>query len=696
MRAVKTWLPVALAALALAPPAGAAIGNEPSHRWVTDGPVYAVAATQHEVYVGGAFTLIGRETGSWVGISASGAVDALPPLVSARVDDAVPDGRRGWFLLVGADDDAWRVVHVRADHTLDPTWHLAVAGEVDAIDVHGDTLYLGGTFTKVNGAARLRLAAISIATRKLLPWHPEATAKKRRDGAMVNLLEASPDGSTLFIAGDFATVDGAPRAGYAALDTATGKVTQWRPTVDGDVYDMVARGALVYLCGDFAHVDGRARTELAAVTAGTGELTSWDPQPNGAVNTVVPSAGGATVYIGGSFTSAGGKSRRGAAEVDARSGVATTWDPNVAGEVDAILVAGRTVYLGGRFDGIADLDRANLAAVDARSALPTAWDPRTDREVDVLAAGTNGRVLAGGPFHTVGATARFGLAALAPDGASVLPWVPPVAGTIRALAVDPRTGSVVFGGRYRLTGQAVQYSLGVIGPGFVVQPWAGQLNALVSAIALAPDGSAYVGGAFTNVQGVARKRLALIAPNGALASWNAGANALVSSLVLDGDQLYVGGNFTSIGGATRRGLAVLDTGNGLATGWDAALDGNVRALALSNGVLYVGGSFENVGIRARNYLAAVAPETALPTDWDPDPDEPVDGLCLDPGATQLFAVGEFASMGRATRDAALFDTRAGFLLGWRPDAHVYGYACATSPDGSTVYLGGDTLFAVFG
>lgn len=524
---MRTTLAVAGTALALAAPAGAALGNEPAHPWVTDGPVYAVAATPNEVYIGGAFTLIGRATGSWVGIEAAGTVDPGQPLLTTQVNDAVPDGKRGWFVVVGADDDAWRVVHVLPDRTLDPAWQLRADGEIDAIDVHGGILYVGGTFTKLDGAPHRRLAAVSIATRKPLAWDAEVTARKPKDDAMVNLVEVSPDGATVYFAGDFARVRGNRRAGLAAVNTATGRVTPWHPTVDGDVNDLVAFRSEVLICGDLAHIDGRARPELGAVTAGNGALTDWDPQPNGAINTVVPSLSGDTVYVGGTFTSAGGKSRRGVAELDLRSGAATSWDANVGGEVNAILVSGRTLYLGGRFSYVGSQTRSNLAAVDARSGLATAWDPRADRAVYVLVAGVNGRILAGGAFRTVGAVGRSGLAALSVDGSNVLPWVPPVAGTIRSLAYDARTGSVFFGGRYRLAGEALQRSLGVVRPGFVTQPWGGDLNGLVASVVLAPDGSLYAGGSFLTVQGKSRKRLVQLDAAGALTSWNAGANALV-------------------------------------------------------------------------------------------------------------------------------------------------------------------------
>lgn len=685
------FLGVAAAAAVLALPARAADPNEPSASWITNGTVDAVVSTPNEVIVGGDFTLIGKETGSWVPIDPAGTVPAVPPAVSRTVSAAVPDGSRGWYLLVGSDETT--VVHLLADRSVDRKWKLTTDGTIQALAGRAGVLYLAGDFKKIDGSAHHRLAAIAMKTGKPLPWDARVTAKKAKDDASVDVLGLSDDGSTLYFAGDFARVAGKPRNGLAAVATATGKVTRWTPSTDGQVDVLRPSGNVVYVGGDFGRVDGRLREELVSVAAGNGALTDWDPQPNGAVEAIVQANG--SVFVGGTFTSVGGKSRRGMAAVSPRTGAATSWDANVAGPVDAILVSGRTVYFGGEFDSVGGQPRSNLAAAAASSGSLSAWDPRADRPVHVLALGSvKGRILAGGEFQTVGATRRDGLAALSVDGSQVLPWQAPLTGTIRALAYNPSTRAVVFGGRYRLNGEAAQRSLGTIAADGTVAPWGGDFSAFVSAIALQPDGSAYVGGAFTTVQGKARKRLALLDPTGALTTWSAGANGLVNALLVDGDQLFVGGNFTSVGGATRKGVAALDSASGLANGWDAGLDDNVYALALHGDTLYLGGDFENVGSKARNYLAAVDDQTGVATGWDPDPDDAVEALCLDPTGSLLYAAGDFTQIGLADRDAAVFDTAAGFLLGWRPPA-PYGRACATSLAGTVVYVGGESAFDVY-
>jgi hypothetical protein len=99
--------------------------------------------------------------------------------------------------------------------------------------------------------------------------------------------------------------------------------------------------------------------------------------------------------------------------------------------------------------------------------------------------------------------------------------------------------------------------------------------------------------------------------------------------------------------------------------------------------------------RARNNLAAVNAETGTLTSWAPDPDGAVNTLALSPNGALLFAAGAFSHIGRAERDAAMFDTAAGFVLGWRPNAPFTGEAVATSLDGAELYLGGEGAFDVF-
>ena len=78
-------------------------------------------------------------------------------------------------------------------------------GRVNAVVYLGGTVYLGGSFTQVDGQTRNRLAACDAATGNLLPWNPNANG-------VVRALKVSPAGTRVYVGGDFSAVGGAARA----------------------------------------------------------------------------------------------------------------------------------------------------------------------------------------------------------------------------------------------------------------------------------------------------------------------------------------------------------------------------------------------------------------------------------------------------------------------------------------------------
>ncbi len=200
--------------------------DEPVQAWVTDGSVYAVAATPGGVYVGGSFRLLGRPTGSWVALKAGVGVLHRPLTVNEPVVAAVSDGKRGWFLVTEADEGETRLVHLRADATVDPKWHPTTDGTVAAVARSGRKVFLAGDFMKVAGLPHARLAAIDARTGRALAWRPNVAGKKPKDFADVDVLEVSRDERTLYFSGRFARVGGKPRNSLAAVDVKSAKLTK--------------------------------------------------------------------------------------------------------------------------------------------------------------------------------------------------------------------------------------------------------------------------------------------------------------------------------------------------------------------------------------------------------------------------------------------------------------------------------------
>ncbi|KQS68791.1 PKD domain-containing protein [Modestobacter sp. Leaf380] len=210
---------------------------------------------------------------------------------------------------------------------------VQVDGVVWSQVVVGDTVYVAGRFANARpaGAAagtnltpRANLLAYDIRTGALLPgWAPALNAQ-----ALV--VTASPDGSRVYVGGDFTTVDGETRRRVAALDPVTGAlVPGFAPAVTASVRALVATADTVYVGGDFNAVGSASRLRLAAFSA-AGALLPWAPATgpgrnrdgstatSAAVSSLVLT--GDQVVVGGRFGSINGTATSGVGAVDAVTG----------------------------------------------------------------------------------------------------------------------------------------------------------------------------------------------------------------------------------------------------------------------------------------------------------------------------------------------------------------------------------------
>ena len=144
-----------------------------------------------------------------------------------------------------------------------------VDGPVQSLALAGDTLYLGGTFTSVNGSIaslkrdRRNLAAVDSTTGIARDWDPDA------DSAVTALTVA---GNTVFAGGAFGMVNRTtPRLRLAAFDAVSGTARPWDPSADAQVRSLAVYGSTVFAGGDFANVNGGVpRVGIAALNALTG------------------------------------------------------------------------------------------------------------------------------------------------------------------------------------------------------------------------------------------------------------------------------------------------------------------------------------------------------------------------------------------------------------------------------------------
>jgi hypothetical protein len=242
----------------------------------------------------------------------------------------------------------------------DGTWGTEIAdtgkaGRVLAVVVSGGTVYLGGGFQAMSPPGskdtaalveRQHLAALRDGGTTLADWNPGADKE-------VRALLAAADGRRIYAGGTFSRIGGESRSRLAALDAATGALeTTFRPPKPDAVVRALALspdGSVLYVGGDFSQLtdaDGTVeeRPHLAALDAATGSLLPWLPPQDaggrytghtgtkdktrpGGVYAIAPSADGSTVHVGGTFLSFGGRS--GLVSLDAGTGEPTPWQARI-------------------------------------------------------------------------------------------------------------------------------------------------------------------------------------------------------------------------------------------------------------------------------------------------------------------------------------------------------------------------------
>ena len=342
-------------------------------------------------------------------------------------------------------------------------------------DPSRDTIYLAGAFTQVTNkdgttVARNGLAAVDTDTGQLNSWNPSATNPANPATSSVRSMALSPDGSRLFVGGTFTRVGGQARARLAAVEAVTGTVDpNWKADANRPVLALAASGTKLYLGGDFATVAGQPRGQLAAVDAATGALDlNWTPtahrvdgNPRDSVRALRVSADGSRVYAGGFFNHISGTKTGKLVALSAGTGsLAPGFELGYPNDVLALDVSatgglGERVYVGAGdpLEGIEALDAATgKIAWSVPGGHP---DPEAGDVQAVVASG--GKVYAGGHFAQMGGLVRKRLCELDANTGQIGRWAPAIPGGnlgVWAVEVDPARGRLYAGGDFlKVSGQ---------------------------------------------------------------------------------------------------------------------------------------------------------------------------------------------------------------------------------------------------
>lgn len=163
----------------------------------------------------------------------------------------------------------------------DSTPHV-LDGRVQAIKRVGDTVIVGGTFTQVQEAApnspilsRTGLFSFDADTGEVSTTFTPQLLKESDVPPGVNALVVAHDGQSVYVGGDFRTINGGGPARVQLLKLSDGtRVSSFgNQAFSSKVFDLALVGSRLYVAGSFRSVGGVERKGLATLDATTGDLT---------------------------------------------------------------------------------------------------------------------------------------------------------------------------------------------------------------------------------------------------------------------------------------------------------------------------------------------------------------------------------------------------------------------------------------
>ena len=679
--------------------------NQPTPlAWSPNRVVRTMAEQDGRLYLAGDFTRIAPLTGSAAVLDkVVGTVQASPgfPRISGIVNVIASDNQGGWYAGGLFDSVAGlptrNLVHVRADGTVDPFWTPAANGEVTALVVSGNRVFVGGQFTKIKKKKRSCFAALDARTGKVLSWTCNTDARVtalalkggrlfvggwfssiqgvRRNGlAVVSTGSAALEGwdpgpevfaridalaigerSVLF-GGTFLAVGGQQRNCMAAADLDSGSVSAWDASIRDRYPDMNAvavKNGVVYLGGNFTRIQGETRLNIAALDERTGELLPWSAAYHTPVEALAVDSG--LVYVGGHGTA----NETTATAFDASTGAAAIWNAHSNGFVGSIAVTDTSVAIAGELSIAGGVERTGLAALDALTGEPLDWNPRVERASSsqplFFSIATSGsRVYIGGQFDKVNGESRLNFAEVDATTGAVTPLRIDIDGEVRTLALDGSTLYVggVFGRVYpanvRRNGiAAIDLERGAVSD---FAPAGGDENHVEVSEFAFDETTVYVGGKFTEMDGLPRNAIAAIdRRTGRVTAWNPNITgfATCGMLVVDGPRLYASGAFPTIGGLADRNFVALERSTAAVLDWAPPIHEGPSELAVHGSTLLLAGTF--IGVFEPFHVSRVCAvdattNTVLP--WDPKPDESVSEMFV--RGNRLYMCGNFTKFNYVT------------------------------------------------
>ena len=227
-----------------------------------------------------------------------GAVPLAP--ASPAVADPAPAGAAGTPSTVSAD--ALPTAQINGI-----VWDQVVVGDIVYVVGKFSSARPAGSPAGQNESPRGNAMAYNINTGEIVDWAPTTNGT-------INTIAASADGQTLYLGGEFTTLNNQTAWRVGAVRASDGQRSPLAASANGSVKALSVSpdGQTLYIGGAFTQINSSARQRVAALNLGSQQLTNFAPKiDNYYVRSIVEAVDGSAVAIGGAFESVEGSDNPG-------------------------------------------------------------------------------------------------------------------------------------------------------------------------------------------------------------------------------------------------------------------------------------------------------------------------------------------------------------------------------------------------
>jgi uncharacterized delta-60 repeat protein len=611
---------------------------------------------------------------------------------------------------------------IETDGTLDSSFNSGKISDGlvsdSALQLDGKVI-IAGQFSEVHGVSRPGIARLNVDGTLDLSFDP-GVGPNTGPGD----LAVQPDGK-IIIAGFFTTVNGINRAGLARLNSDGSLDTGFDPgsvisfdgasAGGGQVYGVVLQpdGKVVVFGQFFFVMTGPGTSVPRSCVARFNSDGTFDPTYNpggGAAHSLGTfttfifhaarqnlGANAGKIVIAGFFETFDGHPVPGLARMNADGSFDASFTPGTAvdagtGSISGLFVQSDDQVLAfGYFDSFSGVARHSIVRLNASTGVVDSGFSTEEFEgynydsvIYSMAQQPDGKLIATGEFHSLGAATVNNVARLETNGALDPTFsgtgAGPSAWQINTALVRPSDGKIFLAGYFSSFGGQTRHNIAWANPdGSVHSSFAGlggatEYNPNIWTLATQADGKIIMTGVFTSHDGVPHNNVLRVNPDGTVdSSFDVHTDRSTRALLIQPDgKILIAGFFGEVNGVPMARIARLNSDGTLDPSFNPGSGPDryyIRALALdAAGNIYVGGEFSAFNGIPHVGLVKLSPTGAVDNVFSPANAGPFDLVNLVTSMTppdssgHIVIGGSFRNYnGTNIRGIARFDTTTGAI-----------------------------------